>query len=188
MASSPARIGSMAARRRCGPAGLTNHPVEQMDGVVLHSGAGEGTDQMAADPAGGGRESAISTRPPGGASAPSRAAPRGAEYPVGDGPPALLTTTSYEPSGASSAWAVPSEKAQLATRVRRRARAMASREGFTPMAVRADVTASAITRVNGRCRTRRREPSRPGPTSWLTKSWQSVAEASLSSLSRPSSR
>jgi hypothetical protein len=34
-------------------AGLTNHPVEQIDGVVLHSGAGEGTDQMAADPAGG---------------------------------------------------------------------------------------------------------------------------------------
>jgi hypothetical protein len=34
-------------------AGLTNHQVEQMDGVVLHGRAGDETDQVAADPPGG---------------------------------------------------------------------------------------------------------------------------------------
>jgi len=68
----------------------------------------------------------------------------GAAYP-GDGPPGCSPRRRTS-RRASSAWAIPSEKAQLATWVRRRARAMASREGSTPMAGPANVTASAITR------------------------------------------
>ena len=114
----------------------------QMDRVLLVRGAGEGTDQMAADPAGGRpEERQLAPGPRGGARAPARGAPGGAALPVADGPPGCSPRrrTSRRASGA---WAIPSEKAQLATRVRRRARAMASREGSTPMAVPADVTAS----------------------------------------------